>query len=184
MPIKTAPEPEVDQPMGMYWKLWRAVAVVAALAIAVFWIWIFAGGPKKVNPDRLDDRAYVSRAEDRCQQLLTDLDALTPASEAKTATERADVLDQANGLVRAMVDDIEAGAPTTGDDGKSLRLWFTDWHRYLGDRDDYAQALRTDPDAKFLLTENEELRDSVDKTIEVFADVNDMPDCATPGDVG
>ena len=184
MPLKTAPPPEVDQPLGMYWKLWRVLAVLAALAIALFWIWIFTGGPKKANPDRLDDRAYVSRTEDRCQQLLVDLNALPPAQDSKTATARADVLDQANGMVSKMVGTIEADAPRTGDDGKSLRLWFADWHTYLQDREDFADRLRTNPDAKFLLSENAELKDSVDKTIEVFADVNDMPDCATPGDVG
>jgi hypothetical protein len=87
-------------------------------------------------------------------------------------------------MVAAMVDDISEGAPTTGDDGKSLKLWFADWRTYVQDREAFADALRTDPDAKFLVSENAELHDSVDKTIEIFADVNDMPDCATPGDVG
>ncbi|CAN5431214.1 hypothetical protein BH10ACT1_BH10ACT1_16470 [soil metagenome] len=184
MPIKTVPEPEVDQPLGMSWRIGRILAVLTALAIALFWIWIFTGGPRKANPDRLDDRAYVARTEDACQQLLVDLDALPPAQQSRTAEARAGVLDRANVLVRDMVEGIEADAPTTGDDGKSLGLWFADWHTYLDDREDFAARLRQDPDAKFLVTENEELRDSVDKTIEVFADVNDMPDCATPGDVG
>lgn len=184
MPTRTAPVPEVDGPLDMSSRLWRGLAVLVALAILSFWIWIFAGGPGKANPDRLDDRAYVEQTEKRCQQLLTDLKTLPPAEKSATAAERANVLDQANSLVGTMVDDIEADAPTTGDDGASSKKWFTDWRAYISDREDYADRLRSDSAARLLVTENTDLKDSVDRTIEVFADLNDMPDCATPGDVG
>lgn len=184
MPTRTAPVPEVDEPLGLPSKLARGLGVVVALALILFWIWIFAGGPKKANPDRLDDRAYVERTSERCGRLLDDLERLTPASESATNVERAQVVGAANALVAEMVDDIQGDAPTTGADAEVLRGWFRDWHTYLDDREDYAGRLRRDPDAQFLVTENEEFHDSVDKTIEVFADVNDMPDCATPGDVG
>lgn len=164
--------------------VWRTLAVIAALAMFLFWLWIFTGGPRKANPDRLDDRAFVERAEARCDRLLTDLEDVQAASEADSATERAAALDRANVLVMAMVDDLEADAPLSGDDRKSLDGWFQDWNAYLDDRRTYADALRVDPDAQLRITENTELRDGVDKTIEIFADVNDMPSCATPGDVG
>ncbi|HEX2576185.1 MAG TPA: hypothetical protein VHK88_07530 [Aquihabitans sp.] len=184
MPTTSAPAPEVDEPLALPSRVGRTLAVIAALAMILFWIWIFAGGPRKANADRLDDRAYVERTEQRCQRLLTDLDELPAAGEATSAAERADVLDRANVLVAAMVDDIQADAPTTGDDGESLRGWFADWRAYVADREAYAERLRADPDARLLVTENPELKDSVDRTIKIFADVNDMPDCATPGDVG
>lgn len=164
--------------------LWRALGVVAALAMALFWIWIFTGGPKKPNPDRLDDRAYVERSEQRCDRLLDDLDALPPASKSPNAAARAEVLGKANALVSDMVDDLEADAPRSGDDEVSLDGWFRDWHRYLRDRDRFAERLATDPSAQLTITENTELSDGVDKTIKIFADRNDMPSCATPGDVG
>jgi len=104
---------------------------------------------------------------------------------AHTPAERADLLDRATVMVTEMVDDIEADAPASGDDAVSLRGWFSDWRTYLADRDAYADRLRVDPDAKFLVSENGEFEDSVDKTIEVFAeDANDIDACATPGDVG
>ena len=184
MATRTAPVPEVDEPMGLPRKMLRALAVVVALVLVLFWVWIFSGGPRKVNPDRLDDRAYVARIETRCQRLLTDLTELPPAAKSATARERADVLDQANVMVAAMVTDIEAGAPAEGDDRDRLKGWFKDWHAYLGDREDFATRLRDNSNAQLLVSENKELHDSVDKTIEVFADVNDIPDCATPGDVG
>jgi hypothetical protein len=53
----------------------------------------------------------------------------------------------------------------------------------VANRRDYADRLRVDPEARLLLDQSLG-GDSVDKPIEIFADVNDMPTCATPGDVG
>lgn len=183
MPRPAAPEREVEEPLGMTGTALRAVAVIAALAMVLFWAWIFSGGPKKQNPDYLDDRAYVTRSAERCRQLIDDLKALPNAEAASTAKQRADVLDQANELVSGMVDDLESTAPRTGDDAKSLKGWIADWRTYVENREDYARRLRTDPGARLLLDANPG-GDPVDRPIEVFADVNDMPDCATPGDVG
>lgn len=186
--MPSAPEAtvEVDEPLAMRWNPWRIAAVIAVLAMALFWAWILSGGPRKANPDYLDDRSYAEAAETRCQTLRNDLDAqgLLIPGDFDDAAQRADELDVANGLVTAMVDDLEAMAPTQGDDGIRLRGWLTDWRSYLADREAYAAALRTNPEARLLLTENETLRDSVDRTIKIFVDVNEMPACATPGDVG
>lgn len=185
MPANEPTSPtEVDEPLAMSWTVGRVLAVTVAVATVLFWAWIFTGGPKKANPDRLDDRSYVSFAQERCVQLTGDLAQLPNAVAAETAAERADVIDEANVLVTSMVDDLEDRAPTDGDDGKSVSGWIADWRTYVGDRETYADGLREDPDTLFQITENVELRDGVDKTIEIFADVNDMPECATPGDVG
>lgn len=183
MPRTAAPEREADEPLAMTWTAGRVATVLAILVMVGFWAWIFAGGPKKQNRDYLDDRAYVTQAAARCRELRRDLDALPNAADVSSASERADVLDRANELVSAMVDDLEAAAPRTGGDGESLRGWIADWRTYVGDREDYARRLRTDPGARLLLDANP-AGDPVDRPIEVFADVNDMPDCATPGDVG
>lgn len=193
MATRTPPAPEVDEPLGLPAKLGRTLAVVVGLAMAAFWAWTFVsqvnpdvpGSLRRANPDELDDQAYVERSEARCQQLRSDLQRLTPAEKTTSAAERADVLDEANVLVSAMVDDLEADAPTEGDDATSVAGWIADWRVYLADRADYADRLRVDADAKLLVSENPDLGDSVDKTIEIFADdANDMPACQTPGDVG
>ena len=154
------------------------------IGTVIFWVWIFSGAPKRSNPDRLDDRTFVTNTHARCRELRRELDRLEGAEAATSAVARADVLAVANERVALMIDDLEASAPTTGDDGERLRGWFGDWRTYLEDREAYERALRTDPGAKMTVSENAVLSDGVDKTIEVFADVNDMPDCATPGDVG
>lgn len=178
------PPSEADEPLARSSRLWRILAVVAALAMALFWIWILAGGPRKANPDRLDDRAYAAGAEQSCQVLLGDLKALPQAQTIASATERADVLDRATAMTTSMIDQLQATAPRTGDDRVRLNGWFSDWRQYLSDRSDFAVRLRSDPGAQLFVSENKRLKDTVDRTIKIFADVNDMPSCATPGDVG
>jgi hypothetical protein len=165
------------------WSIGRIAAVIVGLAIALFWIWVFSGAPARDNPDELDDPAYVEALEERCLQLRSDIDELPPPTETPTAPERAAVLAQANELVSAFVADLEAGAPTEGDDAISMGGWIEDWRVYLANREDYADRLLEDPGARLLLDESE-LGDAVDQTIQVFAQINGIPDCATPGDVG
>jgi hypothetical protein len=167
----------------MRWTIWRVVVVLVVLSMVGFWAWIFAGGPARKNPDELTDRRYVARIERRCRTLRADLAQLPNAASITSATKRADVLDAANVELTAMVDDLEAWAPTTGDDATSVEGWIKDWRTYLKDRRAYADALRTDPQARLLL-DLSPLGDSVDKTIQVFTQVNAMPACDTPGDVG
>lgn len=169
--------------MSWRWRAGRVAMVLAVLAMVGFWAWIFAGGPKKTNPDRLDDRAFVERTVDRCDALRTDLRTLPNAATTASASARADVLDRANERVAAFVAAVEADAPRRGGDATSVNGWLADWRRYLADRRDFARRLRRDPKAQLRLSLSP-LKDGVDQTIEVFADVNDMASCATPGDVG
>jgi hypothetical protein len=179
-----APADETDEgPLAMTRSAGRIAAVVAALAIVLFWAWVFSGAPKRDNPDLLEDRAYAAQLEERCQGLRDDLAALPSAIAIDDPGERADVLEDANVLVEEFVDDLEAGAPTEGDASRTMEGWIADWRTYLANRQDYAQRLREDPDARLLLDESP-LGDPVDKTIEVFSDVNAIEACATPGDVG
>lgn len=177
------PDTDVERRTSMRWTISRVLVVVVILTMVGFWAWIFAGGPSRDNPDLLDDRAFVERTHARCQQLRADLRELPNAELLDTPTERADVLDDATAMVADMVANIATDAPAEGADATSVRGWITDWRIYVDNRSTYAERLRSDPDARLLLDESE-LGDSVDRTIEVFADVNDMPDCATPGDVG
>ena len=79
-----------------------------------------------------------------CEAAHDDVAQLPPAVEAETASERAEIVAQANARFAAMVDDIEPLAPA-GEDGEIVAEWIADWRTYLGDREAYADALRTDP---------------------------------------
>jgi len=185
MPSTVGPEAPPEQPLAMRWSIGRVLTVIVAIAMVLFWIWILSGGPAHPNPDRLDDRAFAARTEQRCTNLLDELKKLPGAGDFKSADQRADVLDQANAMVTTMVDEIEADAPKTGADAVRVKAWLSDWRIYIQDREEYASALRTNPDAKLVISVNPKLKDGVDQTIGVFAhDANDIDDCATPGDVG
>lgn len=177
----SAPEDEAPYTKGFTWG--RGLAIVAVVTMIIFWIWIFSGGPAKSNPDRLKDRAYASELEDQCQALRDDIAKLPNAAELTTPDERADVLEKANELVEDFIDELEAGAPPTGDASVSVGGWIRDWKKYLANREDYAERLRTEPNAQLLL-DRSDLGDSVDKTIQIFSQVNQIPACSTPGDVG
>jgi len=76
---------------------------------------------------------------------------------------------------------------TTRDDGalrqRTLRdAWLEDWERYSADRRRYAVALRSDASARFTLTARN--GSNYTRTMDAMADLNGMPSCQTPGDVG
>jgi hypothetical protein len=172
-----------EEPLAMTWSIGRISAVVAGLAIVVFWAWVFSGAPKKDNPDLLSDRTYAAQLEDRCQQLRDELDDLPSAIDLDDVGQRVAVLDDANLVVGRFIDDVAATPPSDEADANAIEGWLGDWRTYLANREDYAERLLDDESARLLLDESP-LGDPVDKTIEVFADVNAIPACATPGDVG
>ena len=172
-----------ESPLSMTWSVGRIAAVVAMLAIIGFWAWVFSGAPAKANPDYLDDRDYAAALEARCQELRDDIAELPSATELPDRTERAAVLDQANALVAGFIDDVAAEAPTEGSAATAIDGWLGDWRTYLGDRERYVERLRADEGDRFYVSKSP-LGDTVDETIEVFADVNRIEACATPGDVG
>lgn len=157
--------------------------MVIVLALVGFWIWILSGAPKRDNPDRVADRALINTTARRCKEAVDAIDKLPAATDSHTPRARAAVVDQATTILDRLVDRIEADTPTTGDDTIRLRGWTGDWRTYLRDRRSYTQRLRHDPRAKFLLDVNK-AHDSIDRAITNFADINDIPACDAPGDVG
>ena len=176
-------DPGADAPTGGGWMVGRIITVVAVLAMVGFWAWILAGGPDNKNPDYMADRTFVAWAQDRCTQMNDQIDALQPARDSTTAVERADVIDQATGYIADTVDDLEAKAPKSGDDAKRMAGWVHDWRTWIADRRSYTEALATNPRAQFLVSTNK-AGDSVDTPIKNFADINNIPECDPPFDVG
>lgn len=161
----------------------RVLTVVAVLVMVGFWAWILSGAPRRANPDRVADRRYVASLAGRCRAAGRSIDALPAAADTRTAAERADVVDQATSILTRLVDRIEGDAPRSGDDAKRITGWVRDWRIYLRDRREYASRLRVDEQTKFLLDPNR-AGDPIDRPIKNFADINDMPACDPPGDVG
>ena len=149
-----------------------------------FWAWIFAGGPEKANPDYLVGPRVRSVGPGSVRGAPTA--ASTPSSRHATPpppTERADVIDQASDELTLLVDDLEARAPTSRRRRRADAGLDQDWRTWIRDRRRYTAALRTDPRAQFLVSTNQ-AGDSVDRPIKNFADINDIPECDPPLDVG
>ena len=160
----------------------RILGVSTMLAIALFWFWIFAGGPAKQNPDRLADREWAEQAETTCRRTMDGIDERTRDAGTEDRATRADAIDTSTGELRTMLAALRDPLPGPAADREVVAPWLADWEQLLDDRDAYADAIREDANARFLMTEK--YNDPLDRVVEVFADVNDMPSCAPAGDVG
>ena len=190
-PTATGEPPPVggsdDSPPERRWGPTRLFLLVVVVALVSMWGYVLylAFGPGRQPPiDRLDDPAFAVAAEDRCGEALDEVGELPVASESATAADRAAVLAQADVVFAAMLDDLDGmvDLAPAGDQRRRATEWLADWRTYLGDREAYADALRTDPDARLLVSEKEGEGRQITGWIDEFANANRMPSCVTPTD--
>ena len=165
------------------WTPGRIVAAALVVGMVALWAYVLylAIGPgRQPPPDRLDDPAFATAAEVRCDEALDVVAALPRASESTSAVERATVVAEANQAFTEMLDDLDRIAPD-GEDGEIVREWLADWRTYLDDREAFATALRRDPEARLLVSAKD--NDQITEHLDAFAADNHMPACATPLDV-
>ena len=177
----TAP---VADPPTRRWTPTRILVVVVVVAMLAMWVYVvyLAFGPgRQPSPDRLDDPTFAREAQAVCEAAHAEVALLPAAATAKSAADRADIIAEANDRFTAMIDEIEPLAPG-GEDGEVVAQWLADWRSYLGDRVDYVEALRSDPDARLFVTARDQSQ--VTEYIDGFAADNHMAACATPLDLG
>ncbi|WP_420637521.1 hypothetical protein [Candidatus Poriferisocius sp.] len=162
----------------------RVVGLAVVLLFAVFWIgatiWFFGDE----NPDLLDDREWVDRAEERCAEARSALERLPGARDAVDLDDRADQIEASTGVLADMTADLAATPPAGDDDRELVGLWLGSWDVYLGDRLAHAEALRAGEDRQFRVTVDPERGDGVDALLDAFAGRNRMPSCGDPLDIG
>jgi hypothetical protein len=173
--------------VGRRSRLGRTVVLIVVCALLSMWGYVLylAFGPGRQPPiDRLDDPAFAEAAEQRCAATLEEVDRLPVASASQTAAERADVLARANAAYAAMLDDLDDldTLARAGDQRRRADEWLGDWRTYLGDREKYAEALRTDPDARLLVSAKAGEGQQITGWIDEFARANRMPSCVSPTD--
>lgn len=178
-----APDPEA--PPTRRRLAWVAAAALF-VAIAGFWAWIFVyqlqNRGEEDMLDRLDDLSWTAEADRICAATTETIAALPLAQNAANADERADVIEVATAEVESMLVEIESIAPTgTSRDARITRGWIADYRVFLADRLRYAETLRDDPTARFVVTEK--YGSHITKPIDRFARVNEMEACMSPGDV-
>ncbi|MET0904194.1 MAG: hypothetical protein ABWZ52_13210 [Acidimicrobiales bacterium] len=174
--------PTLDAP-ARRWTPGRVVVALVIVALVAMWGYVLflAFGPgRQPPPDQLSDPAFGRNAQAVCEAAHDQVATLPPAVQAQSAAERAEIIALANAQFSAMVDDLEPLAPA-GEDGDIVAAWIADWRTYLADREAYADALRTDPEARLYVTARD--REQITEYLDAFAADNHMPACATPIDV-
>lgn len=150
------------------------------VGFALMWAYIFATQGSHRPAGWLEDRRFPEAAQPLCAATRAEIDALPKAIDARSAVERAEVIDIANEKLRRLQQQLRAVVPD-GERARFIRQWIDDWTIYIDDRADYATRLRSDERAEFLVTKKYGAQ--LSKSIDNFASVNRMPDCATPDDV-
>jgi len=180
------PHDELEEP---YWGATRiALGVVVALIVGM-WVWIYVFAPRD-NPDRLETRSFATAAEQICAPFSVQIFEIPRTTTDTSIAQRAEHVDRGTTLARDMIDDIKTAATvvTAARDLRLLELWFADWDAYIDDRNAYHDRLVHAPadanrrDLAFTLTERSS-GGNYTKTIEGFAEVNDMSSCGVPGDI-
>jgi hypothetical protein len=157
-------------------------AVVVVAASIGMWIWLFAFADPNV-PDELDDESFGPQAQEICEAARQEIDDLPLAQDAESPEARGEAVDTANGILEQMVDDLRPIAPTNVHDAPLVEAWFADWDTYLQDRREYAtDLLAGNEDAELLVTARSAGGGQITVTLDHFAEINDMPDCASPLD--
>ena len=161
------------------------VATLAAVtALIAGWIYVLFIYDPGLLIDELADPTFPTRAEEVCAVAKEQLAALPPASQATSAAERGEVVAASNVVLGRMIDQLRPLAPTTPTDAaKGVNEWLDDWGTYINDRQDYAEALAVDDDARFLESTKGSDTKGISRAIDGFAKVNKMDSCTTPGDV-
>ncbi len=177
-----APPPDGSASPGRGWTVWTVVGVAVVLLVMLMWIWIFSGAAKKANPDHIGDRAWAEDAEDTCAATRDRIDERSASAGRQDTDARADAIDASTDDVEAMLADLRDPLPESGSDRDVVEPWLEDYDQLVEDRRTYADAVRVNPDARFLTTEK--FNDPLDRVVQTFAEVNDMPSCIPPGDVG
>ena len=157
-------------------------AIVALLVMAGFWIWAFSPLAPSGHPDLLNNIIFTHNAEDICVAAVTEVDRLPGATEATGPEDRATQLVASTLLFEKMVVELRSEAEQlVGADADLASAWLADWGTYLDDRRAYADTLAGGSDPPFTVTARD--GEGVTSYMTIFAEVNAMASCATPGDV-
>lgn len=172
-----------DSPSSSVWTLMgRVIVVVIILGSALLWIYALTRSPGQ-PPGSLDDPSFGAAAEPICASAQARLAELPPAFDAPDPAIRAAVISSGTEILQTMVDDLRSIAPSRGTrDGDMVAEWLDDWQTYLGDRRAHAARLAEEGDIRFYVTEKDGRQ--ITAPIDRFAQINHMPSCATPGDLG
>ncbi|MEZ5216730.1 MAG: DoxX family protein [Ilumatobacteraceae bacterium] len=180
--------PRLPTPQGRPTAGRRALVVFLGLVIAlmlVMWVYaLFFASKEKIN--RVSDRDWAERSEQICADARLELYGLADYRKldevgGDALAQRADIVEQANTILRQMVVDVGNVAYSSDKAGRVIPLWLADWNTYLDDRDAYVAQLRTGDGGGFAETMVD--GSPISKFITDFAVDNSMKSCQDPLDL-
>ncbi len=159
--------------------------VLAVLAASTCLVWIGAivyGAVADPHPTGwLDDRTFPTAAEKICKRAMDDLEGFPPAHTSKSPAQRVVVIRATTARLQKMLAELRATVPDTAD-ARWIGRWLDDWEIHIKDRLDFANRLeRRGASQEFL--ETEKAGTQISNSLDHYAEINDMADCDTPGDV-
>ena len=181
-PDADAPDGEEE---GRPWSRGAKVQLLLIIGIIAFWAAIYGytlfSGPHELV-GQLDDPAFAVAAEPVCAATAVDIAALGLPTAVESPAERAQLVLDENDLLRTMVADLGRLDRPSGDDAGMLEEWLGDWDVHIDDRQQWAEDLQAGDDHPFVETDRGG-GEQISRGIDYFAETNDMPSCATAGDV-
>ena len=163
----------------------RTTIVIVILLTSAMWIYAFVFSSREAV-NKIADENWQKRAEEICTQANVDRSALADYRLIEDAgvdalAKRADIVDEATGIVAGMIEAIESVPPV---DAKGLALvpqWIADYKTYIQDRYEYTAQLRAGINDPF----SESMIDGLplSEKISTFAADNRMPACKAPIDL-
>jgi len=162
-------------------KLQIGLAVVLAASWLGIYGWTVLADHSGHPGDYLDDRAFPDAAEPVCADAMAEVESFGSAAAVETIEERADLVDRQDRVFHRMLDALRALPMPAGESGGWVEEWLGDWDTHVDDREAWAARLHRGEDPPFV--ESVKGTDQVSEAVDGFADVNEMPSCATFNDV-
>lgn len=183
-PLPLAPDPDEAAPISSGRRMGYVFTLIAILTLMGGWFYLLVFYDPGLMIDELADQAFPTQAEKICAASQAQVEKLPLANLAVSPAERAENVDKSNIILRKMIEDLRPIAPEQPSEvAKGVNEWLDDWDTYIGNREDYAENLRTDPEARFLESTKGSSTKGITRAINGFAQVNRMESCSTPADL-
>jgi len=182
-PLPLTPEPD-NEPISSRRRVGYFLTLFAVLLLMGGWIYLLFVYDPGLMIDELSDQTFPIQAEKICAASLAQTQKLPVANLASNPIERAATVEKSNIIFREMIQNLRPIAPKQPQEiADGVQEWLNDWETYIGNREEYVQNLRKDPEARFLETTKGTSTKGITRAINGFAQVNRMESCSTPADL-
>ena len=164
----------------------RLFLIAVCVLIATMWVYAF-GFASRESFNRIGDDAWKVRTEATCQKAederfaLQDLSAMNP-NDPDDLKKKASIVDAATDSLERAINSIARDIPTDAKGQELVPQWLNDYRKYIGDRRNFVEELRTS-DRRPFFAETELEGVPISEKIGKFARENDIRTCQPPLDL-